>query len=160
MPSWWKNTRGELFVLCQFVLFALIAVGPSSLPGIPPWGDAARLAGRTGGGLLLLSGLSLALAGVLSLGRNLTPFITPKTGSVLRETGPYRIVRHPVYSGLLQMAVGWGLWRGGVLTLVFGLLLFLLFDRKARREEEILRTVFPGYAAYACRVRRLIPFIY
>lgn len=157
---WWKNSRGELFVLCQFALFALIIFGPRTLPGLSPWGESARLAGRVGGGLLLASGLFLGLAGVLSLGRNLTPFIVPKNGSVLREEGAYRLVRHPIYSGLLQMAFGWGLWVGGVLTLAHALLLFLLFDRKARREEEILRSVFPGYGAYARRVRRLLPFIY
>jgi len=162
MPAtpWWKNSRGELFVLCQFALFALIIFGPRNLSWLPPWCESARLAGRLGGGLLLASGLALGLAGVLNLGRNLTPFITPRTGSVLREEGAYRLVRHPIYSGLLQMAFGWGLWVGGCLTLSYSLLLLLLFDRKARREEEILRGIFPGYDAYARRVRRLIPFIY
>ena len=162
MPAvpWWKNSRGELFVLCQFALFALIIFGPRTISGLPPWGETGRIAGRIAGGLLLASGLLLGLAGVLNLGRNLTPFITPRSGSVLLEEGAYRLVRHPIYSGLLQMALGWGLWAGGWLTLSYSFLLFLLFDRKARREEEILRGRFPGYAAYARRVRRLIPFIY
>jgi len=79
---------------------------------------------------------------------------------VLLERGAYRLVRHPIYSGLLQMAWGWGLWCGGWLTLGYALALFILLDRKARREEQILRATFPGYAAYSRRVRRLIPFIY
>jgi len=162
MPAapWWKNTRGELFVLFQFVLFALIIFAPHTLSMLPPWNEFARLAGRLFGGLLMAGGLILALAGVLHLGRNLTPFITPKSGSVLLEQGAYRLVRHPIYSGLLQMAFGLALWRGAWLTLAFSLLLLLLFDRKARREEQILRQIFPGYASYADRVRRLIPFIY
>jgi len=162
MPAapWWKNTRGELFVLFQFVLFALIIFGPRTLSMLPPWNEPARLAGRLFGGLLMSGGLILALAGVLHLGRNLTPFITPKSGSVLLEQGAYRLVRHPIYSGLLQMAFGLALWRGAWLTLAFSLLLFLLFDRKAGREEQILRQLFPGYATYAGRVRRFIPFIY
>lgn len=157
---WWKNSRGELFVLCQFALFGLIIAGPATLPGLPPWGEAARLAGQVAGGLLLLAGLGLGLGGVLALGRNLTPLITPKSGSVLREEGAYRLVRHPIYSGLLQMAFGWGLCRGSWLILGYSLLLLLLFDRKARREEQVLLATFAGYAAYSRRVRRLIPFIY
>jgi protein-S-isoprenylcysteine O-methyltransferase Ste14 len=157
---WWKNSRGELFVLGQALLFALIIAGPATLPGLPPWSGTVRTVGELAGGLLLLAGLGLGLAGLFALGRNLTPLITPKEGSVLLEQGPYRLVRHPIYSGLLQMAFGWGLLRGGWLTLLYALLLLILFDRKARREEQILRATFPGYAAYARRVRRLIPHIY
>lgn len=160
-PShWWQNSRGELFVLGQSLLFALIIAGPATLPGLHPWSGPVRTVTVIVGWLLLCTGLGLGLAGLFALGRNLTPLITPKEGSVLLEQGPYRLVRHPIYSGLLQMAFGWGLVRGGVLTLLYALLLLVLFDRKARREEEILRATFPGYAAYARRVRRLIPHIY
>jgi protein-S-isoprenylcysteine O-methyltransferase Ste14 len=79
---------------------------------------------------------------------------------VLLEQGAYGLVRHPIYSGILQLAFGWGLRTGGWLTLGYALLLFLILDRKARREEVILRQTFPGYDAYSCRVKRLIPFIY
>ncbi len=94
------------------------------------------------------------------LGRNLTPLIVPKTGAELMESGPYRLVRHPIYSGIIQMACGWGLWTGGWLTLCYTGILFLVFDRKLRREEALLLQTFPGYAAYARRVKRLIPFLY
>jgi protein-S-isoprenylcysteine O-methyltransferase Ste14 len=162
MPAtaWWKNSRGELFVLGQFALFALILFGPRSLQLLPSWGETGRTLGRAGGGLLLAAGAVLALAGICSLGRNLTPLIIPKEGSVLLDRGAYRLVRHPVYAGLLLLAFGWSLWVGGWLTLGYSMLLFALFDRKARREEAILRAVFPGYAAYAGRVKRLLPFIY
>lgn len=97
---------------------------------------------------------------MLNLGRNLTPFICPKAGAVLLERGAYRIVRHPIYTGLLQMAFGWGLWVHGWLTLGYALLLFVIFDLKSRREEDFLRQIFPGYPSYSRRVKRLIPFIY
>lgn len=162
MPSrpWWKNERGELFVLGQSILFALIIFGPGSLPLLPPFGPTAAAVCKTAGTLLLATGTLLGFAGLFKLGRNLTPLITPKKNAELMENGPYCLVRHPIYSGLLQMAFGWGLWTGGWLTLCYSLLLFFLFDRKSRREEEILRKTFPGYDAYASRVKRLIPFIY
>ena len=102
----------------------------------------------------------LAVAGALNLGRNLTPFVCPKASSILLEQGAYRLVRHPIYSGLLQAAFGWGMWVHGWLTLVYAVLLFILLDRKSRREEEWLLLRFPGYAAYRSRVRKLIPFVY
>ncbi|NVO00878.1 MAG: isoprenylcysteine carboxylmethyltransferase family protein, partial [Geobacteraceae bacterium] len=83
-----------------------------------------------------------------------------KGGAVLLERSAYSIVRHPIYTGLLQMAFGWGLWTHGWLTLGYGLILFAIFDLKSRREEEFLRQIFPGYAAYSRRVKRLIPYIY
>lgn len=157
---WWKNSRGELYVLAQFVVFGLVAFGPRTLPGLPAWSSYLRTAGTCAGGLLLLCGTVLAAAGTFGLGRNLTPFIIPKDGSLLLENGAYSIVRHPIYAGLLQMAFGWGLWIHGWLTLGYGLLLFVIFDLKSRREEQFLLKLFPGYAAYSARVRRLIPFIY
>jgi len=108
----------------------------------------------------MLCGTLLAAAGAFNLGRNLTPFICPKGAAVLLERGAYRFVRHPIYSGILQLAVGWALWVNGWLTLLYTAILFLVFDRKLRREEQILYRTFPGYAAYAGRVRRLIPYIY
>jgi len=157
---WWKNTRGELFVIAQFALFGLIVFGPRTLPGLPAWNHPWLLLGTLTGGLLLCSGGLLALAGVVILGRNLTPLITPKKDAELMESGPYRLVRHPIYSGIVQLAFGWALWVHGWLTFVYALLLLLVFDRKLRREEALLMQIFPGYAAYAARVRRLIPFIY
>ena len=96
----------------------------------------------------------------MKLGRNLTPFICPKANAVLLDKGAYGIVRHPIYAGLLQMAFGWGLWVAGWLTLGYALILFIIFDRKSRREEEFLLAVFPEYGSYSRRVKRLIPFIY
>jgi protein-S-isoprenylcysteine O-methyltransferase Ste14 len=157
---WWKNSRGELFVIAQFIVIALVAMAPRTLSGLPEWSSGFRTFGSIAGGLMILSGLSLAAAGALKLGHNLTPLITPKESGVLLEQGAYGLVRHPIYSGILQLAFGWGLRTHGWLTLGYALLLFVILDRKARREEVILHKVFPGYASYSRRVRRLIPFIY
>lgn len=147
-------------MLAQFVVFGLVAFGPRTIDTFPEWKSGFRNFGGIAGSALMLSGIALAAAGTFKLGRNLTPFICPKAGSVLLEQGAYRLVRHPIYSGLLQMAFGWGLWIHGWLTLGYTLLLFVIFDLKSGREEEFLRNTFPGYASYSRRVKRLIPFIY
>ena len=156
-PPWYRNARGEWYVLAQCVLLPLVAFGPRTLPGFPEWGGA--WAGGVGG-VLLAAGLGLALTGALGLGRNLTPFACPRAGSVLLERGPYRLVRHPIYAGLFLGALGWAFLVRGLLTVGWALLLLLLLDRKASLEERWLLASFPGYAAYRQRVRKLIPFLY
>lgn len=161
MPTpWWKNSRGELFVAAQFSLFALIAFAPRTSASLPEWNDFCKLVGTWSGGGLIICGVLLAAAGTFNLGRNLTPLITPGADAVLLDRGAYQLVRHPIYSGILQIALGYGLFVHGWLTLAYALALFILLVVKSRREEEMLRQRFPGYAEYSTRVRALIPFIF
>ncbi len=159
-PAWWKNTRGEWYVIFQFVLFTLIAFGPDSLDlhvHLPDPGQVLAL----GVGLALgMIGLALALAGLWWLGDNLSVLPHPKDDASLVQSGPYRVVRHPIYSGLVVGAIGWALIHTSVITLVYAVVLFVFFDIKSRREERWLMRKFPDYAAYRTRVHKLIPFIY
>lgn len=147
-------------MIAQFVFFGLIILAPRTLAGLPEWSNSFKAAGTFAGGVMLISGILLATAGTFQHGRTLTPFICPQANAILLERGAYRIVRHPIYSGLLQMSFGWGLWVHGLLTIGYALIFFIILDLKSRREEALLREAFPGYAAYSDRVKRLIPFIY
>ena len=157
---WWKGARGEWYVVAQGGLFLLVALGPRTWPGLPAWTPPFTWLGWVGGAALLLAGGLLAVAGVFSLGTNLTPVPYPKDDATLVESGAYRFVRHPIYSGGIIAAFGWGLLVHGWLTLVYALLLFVFFDVKSRREERWLREKYPDYPAYQKRVRKLIPFVY
>jgi protein-S-isoprenylcysteine O-methyltransferase Ste14 len=158
---WWKNTRGEWYVVTQGFLFALVALGPHTAPGLPEWtAPWARVASVVGLALMLAGG-TLAVAGLLGLGRdNLTALPYPRDESTLVVTGPYRLVRNPIYSGLIFGAFGYALWVNGWLTLAYALLLFVFFDVKSRKEERWLTEKFPDYPAYQQRVRKLIPWVY
>jgi protein-S-isoprenylcysteine O-methyltransferase Ste14 len=112
------------------------------------------------GGFLLLSGTLLAACAAFNLGRNLTPLPFPRENATLIISGAYRFVRHPIYSGLIFMAIGWGLWRHSWLTIGYALLLFIFFDIKSRLEERMLTERFPEYAEYRKRIRKLIPIVY
>jgi len=157
---WWQGKRGEWYVVLQAGLLILVAIGPCTWPGLPAWSPGWSRLGTIGGGLLFLAGALLAVAGAVNLGRNLTPLPRPKDDATLVVVGAYRLVRHPIYSGLAAMAFGWGLWVNSWPTLGYALLLFVFFDCKSRREERWLREKFPEYAAYQRRVRKLIPFVY
>ena len=157
---WWKGPRGEWYLVVQAGLFLLLAFGPRTWRGLPAWGPPYTWLGSLGGAVLFLAGSLLAATGAVNLGRNLTPLPRPKEKATLIVTGAYRLVRHPIYSGVTFMALGWGLWLHSWLTIGYALLLFAFFDVKSRREERWLAEKFPGYAAYQKRVRKLIPFVY
>jgi protein-S-isoprenylcysteine O-methyltransferase Ste14 len=153
-PRW----RGVLFVSAQLSLLALIAMGPRGLgPELPASWVAAAI---VGGLVLALVGGILALAGAVHLGPNLTPFPLPSNDATLIRSGAFRIVRHPIYCGLILMAFGWGLFVHGGLTLLYALALFVVLDGKSRYEERLLVAKFEEYRDYQRRVPRLIPFLY
>jgi protein-S-isoprenylcysteine O-methyltransferase Ste14 len=151
--AWWRGSRGEWLVVAQVVLIALVFFGPRGLSRMPR-------ALRAVGDVLMVAGGALLVAGGLSLGRALTPSPYPKDGTKLRLTGPYAVVRHPMYGGGIILAFGWALHVGCWLTLAYAAALFALMDLKSRREEAWLAQRFPEYAAYRRRVRKLIPFVY
>lgn len=155
-----KRSCGWGYLVIQAGLFALLAFGPRSLHGMIEWPPPFALIATMAGTVFFVSGFIFAIAGVINLGRNLTPLPVPKISATLIITGAYRIVRHPIYSGIICMAFGWGLWVNGWLTIVYGLLLFIFFDIKSRYEELLLEEKFPEYSAYKKRVKKLLPFIY
>ena len=159
--SWWKGPRGEWYVVIQVALLALVVFGPRTWPGGNPLSLTPSGVWTTAGVLLMLGGVGLTLAGGLWLGRrNLTPVPCPREGGTLVDSGPFAVVRHPMYGGGILFAFGWAIYVRGPLTLAYAVALLVFADVKARREERWLREAFPGYMAYQRRVRRLIPFVY
>jgi protein-S-isoprenylcysteine O-methyltransferase Ste14 len=159
-PGWWKGARGEWLVVVQVALMALVFIGPRAVGGRSAWTFPFPSASPIVGGILMVLGGAFFLAGLLRLGRRLTPLPYPKDGATLIETGPYALVRHPMYAGGLVLGFGWALLVRSWLTLGYVLVLFAFLDFKSRREERWLTERFPAYAGYRKRVRKLIPFIY
>jgi protein-S-isoprenylcysteine O-methyltransferase Ste14 len=157
---WWKGARGEWLVAVQVVLIALVFFGPRSVAGRPAWPFPFPHACQVAGGVLMVVGGILLVSGLVRLGRGLTPLPYPKDGTDLIQTGPFALVRHPMYSGGVVLGLGWALYVQGWLTVGYVVVLFVFVDVKSRREEKWLAERFPTYAAYQRRVRKLIPFIY
>lgn len=156
----WEGRRGEMYVIAQLAVLALVVFGSREWSGLPHWPPVLAQAASIAGAGLIAAGAALALAGIVALGRNLAAVPRPKPGATLVERGPYRYVRHPMYAGAALAAFGWALSVHGWLTLAYAVVLVVFFDVKARREERWLREEIPGYPAYQTRVRRLIPFVY
>lgn len=152
--------RGEGYVAIQLLLFALIFFAPFLALKLLEWPNPWNLLGIGLGLVLVLIGGLLVLAGVLSLGSNLTAVPYPKDDAALVESGDFRFVRHPIYAGIILGSMGWGFLNTSLLTVLLALLLFVFFDIKSRREEQWLTEKYPDYTAYQRRVRKLIPLIY
>lgn len=87
--------------------------------------------------------------------------IQHERGQTVVSTGPYKIVRHPMYAAVVVYGVGTSLLLGSWCGIPFGFLLVCLLARRAVLEERVLGEQLPGYLAYMARVRyRLVPYIW
>jgi len=124
------------------VLFILLPVVP-----VGTWPLTVQLPLGLGAG-----GLFLGIGGIVHLGSNLTPLPHPPDDSYLVTTGVYRLVRHPIYVGVLFLALAYALWRMSLWHGIGVLGLGWFFDRKATQEEQWLTAKFPEYTAYQAAV--------
>jgi len=113
------------------------------------------------GVVVTASGLLFSVWGRHYLGRNWSRAVTIKKDHELITSGPYALVRHPIYTGLLLGLLGCALavgeWRG----LVAVGLVFIGLHRKLRLEEQWMRMQFgESYENYSRRVRALVPCIF
>lgn len=112
------------------------------------------------GAVLTLTGLLFTVWARVHLGRNWSATITVKQDHALITSGPYRFVRHPIYTGLLLALVGFALARGEWRGVVAVVIAFLAFWRKLRIEERWMREQFgAAYEEYSRRVAALIPLL-
>jgi protein-S-isoprenylcysteine O-methyltransferase Ste14 len=117
---------------------------------------------------IVLAGLLVALIGVafsiwarLILGSNWSNRVTVKENHTLVRTGPYRIVRHPIYSGILVGMLGSAVQRGGIRCFAGVLICGLSFWLKTRAEERFMVQSFgKEYLQYCHTVKALVPFIF
>jgi len=110
-------------------------------------------------GLLLTAvGLVFAVWARVALGANWSGIVMIKSGHNLIRRGPYRWIRHPIYTGLLASVVGTVLLQGEVRSLLgFAIILFALY-RKAKREERFLSEEFgDSFAEHARRTGMFLP---
>jgi protein-S-isoprenylcysteine O-methyltransferase Ste14 len=148
--------RGAGWVVAQFALMAAV-IAAGFVP--PDWPGEARQARLALAIVLIGLGAGFSIWAGRELGRALTPFPKPNpTGLV--TTGPFAVVRHPIYLGLLGVFVGYSL-LAGVLCLVATAALAGLWLGKTRVEERLLAAVYGDYRTYCARVRwRILPHVY
>jgi protein-S-isoprenylcysteine O-methyltransferase Ste14 len=111
------------------------------------------------GGAIFVSGLALAIWARVHVGRNWGMPMTQKAEPELVTSGPYRLVRHPIYSGLLLGLLGTAL-ANNLIGLIIVPVLVAYFSYCATVEERNLTATFPSaYPAYRTGTKMLIPFV-
>jgi protein-S-isoprenylcysteine O-methyltransferase Ste14 len=111
------------------------------------------------GVIVFLSGLGLAVWARVHLGRNWGMPMTEKAEPELVTSGPYRYVRHPIYSGILLGLLGTAL-AINLYWLIAAAAATAYFVYSARVEERLLTASFPtAYPGYRARTKMLIPFV-
>jgi len=144
-----------LFAGCYLVFRAQRFNYPLNLRVLPANAVIAWIAA-----VLCLAGLGFSIWARFILGRNWSGTVTLKEGHELIQRGPYRLVRHPIYTGLLVMIIATALAFGHIVGFAGVLLAFASFWIKLGHEEKVLLKQFPEqYRAYQQRVKRIIPFV-
>ena len=158
--------RREPFTSRLIYMLALVAGGVLIDWDRWPWGRVLDESFWPRSALSYLGGLAVLIAGLafsvwarVHLGRNWSGNVTVKEGHELIRSGPYRYVRHPIYTGILTGALGTAI-ASGTLRAALGLaVMAAAFIVKLRAEERFMRETFPGqYQKYCEEVPALVPF--
>jgi protein-S-isoprenylcysteine O-methyltransferase Ste14 len=137
--------RLPLVVAVILLLVGKAWLGPLQIRLLP----SGRLYAWTGV-LITVLGLALAVWARSHLGRNWSASVELKQSHSLVRTGPYRIMRHPIYVGLLTAVLGTSITRGDIRGLLAFLLVLVALLVKSRRENALLRDYFGDeYESYS-----------
>ncbi len=118
-------------------------------------------AGKAAGVAVCAAGVAFAIWARRTLGTNWSGNPTIKEGHELVEAGPYRLVRHPIYTGILFAMAGTGIGSGQVRHLVILGFALVVLCAKLRIEESLMLRQFPqAYPGYMRRTKALIPFVF
>lgn len=148
-----RKLIGSVLVALQFgllILQAALAV-PQVLQGLTPMGA------------LLIAGVAVALAVWTLMHNRLGNFNihpTPRVNGVLVTTGPYRWIRHPMYTSLLLGAGALALMSSPLAAWLAWSALAVVLFLKSTLEEHWLCEHYPGYAAYRLVSKRFVPWLF
>lgn len=147
-----RNHLGSALVAAQFALIAVLAwrAAMPFLQGSAPW-PAWALA--VAGAVLGLWTLAHNRPGNF----NIRP--APREGGQLVHTGPYRWIRHPMYSAVITLGAACAWAAGSAWAWLAAAALVAVLAVKAHFEERWMQQQHPGYAEYRARTRRFLPFI-
>jgi protein-S-isoprenylcysteine O-methyltransferase Ste14 len=113
------------------------------------------------GAAVATAGLLFAVWARVHLGRNWSRSVTIKQGHELITTGPYAVIRHPIYTGILTGFLGTAIALSQVRGVIAFALILLVFWIKIRMEEQWMRSQFgETYANYAQQTAVLVPYLF
>jgi protein-S-isoprenylcysteine O-methyltransferase Ste14 len=148
-----NRLKGNLLVLGQFVLIALLIFVPSSglNTGVFSYFLSAMAI------FSLLAGFVILGVSAIALGKSLTAHPIPGKNAQLVTDGLYKFVKHPIYTGLILVGFGLMITGGFFPHALFFIALVLLLNYKASFEEALLTKTYAGYADYSKKTGRFLP---
>jgi protein-S-isoprenylcysteine O-methyltransferase Ste14 len=111
------------------------------------------------GAVVFASGIALAVWARVHLGRNWGMPMTQKAEPELVTSGPYRFVRHPIYSGLLVGLLGTALVTNLIGLIIVAILCGYFYYAASVEEKNLIATFPSGYPAYRASTKMLVPFV-
>lgn len=156
-----RADRSSLRIVWIAILCGVLAAFRAHASGIGPRFATGPLV-TTIAVTTCVAGFALRAWAVATLGRLFTVDVAIREGHALVTAGPFRWVRHPSYTGLIAMFLGWSITFGNVVsvvTLLIPMAAALLY--RVHVEERALASAFgPSYEAYRARTKRLVPYVF
>lgn len=155
MPD--DKLKGWLFVIIQLALimamvfFSIYDAGSVSIN---------QNLGQTAGLIIIILGVLLIVAAIITFNQLMTPSPVPQENYVLKTTGFYKYIRHPVYSFALLTMFGVAFYYRSRSGFLFFIVLIIFILIKISFEEAQLKRKFPDYNSYISKTKKLIPYIY
>lgn len=146
------NSKDIVLVSIQLVLFILYTIPIGGFLEFFSWF-------KTIGLIASIVGFVILVLALLQLNKNLSPFPTPKDNAVLIQNGLYAWVRHPIYTGIIVLFLGYGIYQSSLFKLFITFLLWVLFYFKTQYEELQLQRKFTDYINYKRNKGRFFPKI-
>ncbi|HSG43491.1 MAG TPA: isoprenylcysteine carboxylmethyltransferase family protein [Anaerolineales bacterium] len=146
------------FTFFIFLLVAILVLQPVLLPSISyrteaTWGLVIQLAG----GFLILDSIALHIWSRVHLQHYYAERVEVQPGHQVIDTGPYKLMRHPVITSFFGIASGLFLVNPALTTLAALLYTIWDFTRAAQQEEDLMIKTLPGYADYGRQTPRFLP---
>jgi protein-S-isoprenylcysteine O-methyltransferase Ste14 len=146
------------FTFFIFLMVAILILQPIFLPQISYhtntiWGLTVQFLGV----ILILTALTLHYWSRMHLQHYYAERVEVQPGHQVIDTGPYKLMRHPVITSFFGISAGLVLINPALTTLATLLYTIWDFTRAAKQEEELLTKTLPGYADYALRTPRFLP---
>ena len=146
-----RNKKDIFFVGTQLILFVIYLFRLEKLDFIVPYW--LQLTGI----FFSIAGVIISLAALLTLNKSLSPFPTPKDSAELIQTGIYKYIRHPIYTGILIFTFGFSMYSENTLRLFIFVALLILFRFKAAYEEKLLQHKYADYTTYKQTTGMFLP---
>jgi protein-S-isoprenylcysteine O-methyltransferase Ste14 len=146
------------FTFFIFLMVAILVLQPVALPILgfrttEAWGLLVQIIGI----VTIMDSLALHFWSRMHLGRYYAERVEIQPEHKVIDTGPYKLMRHPVITSFFGIAAGLFLINPSLTTLAALAYTLWDFTRAARQEEDLLARNLPGYAEYAQRTPRFVP---